>query len=149
MYGRSLVNTALKSATRVGPVFFATTVHRLANPSLGSYMSLLVMVDVIHLTTHIYKNCSKWPPPASIHPLSLRSMLCCTLWKSPGVFRIWSNPFCIRSLRTSILGTGVEYTKDFKCPHFSESKAKHETQGQAMHRSRRRSLWTISVNVCC
>ena len=29
---------------------------------------------------HQFIGCSKWPPPASMHSLSLRSMLCCILW---------------------------------------------------------------------
>ena len=63
-----------------GKPFMKVRVHGSANHSLGSYMSLLVMVHVIHLTIHTYKNCSKWTPPASMHFLSLRSMLCRTLW---------------------------------------------------------------------
>ena len=81
-----------------------------------------------------------------MHPLSLHSMLCCTLWKSPRVFRIWSNPFWTRSLRTLILATDVEYTKidliQSETPQdFSRDYGKAWNAGSGMH-------WATLNNFC-
>ena len=128
-------------------------VHGSANPSLGSYTSLLVMLHVIHWTTHIYKNCLTWTH-ASKQSLSLRFMICRTLRKSPEMFRIWQNSFwCIQHLYLIPMFWGSISKMNLINPKhlrtFPESTEKHGTQAQGIHRSRMRSLWTIFVNVCC
>ena len=72
-------------------------------------------IEILSVNT-IYRRCSIWPPPTSIHFVYRLIMSCPTLGKIPGISRITAAFTCIHAALSFCVSMLVSYTRVFMYP---------------------------------